>query len=179
MALFSLTPLYLRMQRILSWFFAALFALTVFGAVDTVMPKKKGQDAAYSDTATGKVVLVRSRSKKRCRGVVATLVLSIAFGFTTIGFVLWKCRYDNRSVLWIQPYLQNGNSNSNLKQEDHVLDVDESYEFLFRTFFPNASSNHILIWDAPSYQSPPRDKWDLAQVHLCSLSFLLLLQILQ
>jgi hypothetical protein len=113
MALFSLTPLYLGIQRILNWFFASLLALTVFGTVTTLIPKKNGQNAGYSDGPTGKVELARSICKKRGRGVVAGLVLAITFGFTTIGLVVWKCRYDNRSVLWIQLFFSNAGSDSN------------------------------------------------------------------
>jgi hypothetical protein len=141
MALLTLNLSRLRIQKIISLLLAPLFALIVVRDVNTTKERGK-HDASYSDTGTREAVLVRSRSKKRCRGVVVTVVLAIAYGFTTIGFVVWKCRYDNRSVLLIQPHLQNGNFNSSLKRKDHFFHVDH-----LRLFFQNATIDSSVMWE--------------------------------
>jgi hypothetical protein len=88
MALFSLTPLYLIIQQILGWLFAALFALTAFETINTLKRKKVGQYAIYSVTLAGKVVLARPTNMKRWRGVIASIIRRIAFSFVLVGFVV-------------------------------------------------------------------------------------------
>jgi hypothetical protein len=119
MVLFSLMLLYLRIQRNLSWFFATLFALTVLGTTDTVIPKKNGQDVAYSDTMTGKVVLAPSIQTKRRRGVVMGLAFDVVCGFTTIGLIVWMCRSDDPPMFWIEPYRENGDCNISFQWKEH------------------------------------------------------------
>jgi hypothetical protein len=91
----------------------------VFGTVNTFIPKQNGQDAAYSDTMTGKVVLAPSIRAKRRRGVVIGLVFGVVCGFTTIGLIVWMCRSDDPPVLWIEPYRENGDCNTSFQWKDH------------------------------------------------------------